>query len=311
MSKSHRSKRAQGLAAWNPKPETKTIITQVQQILREYQAHLPMTGRQIFYRLVGAYGYPKTENDYKNLLEYLNRARRARLIRWSAIRDDGVTSRGGGGFTTLDEWTQDVRTAHTWYGLNRMLGQPAIIELWVEAAGMVPQIQRVAIPYGASVYSSGGFNSVTMKHDAAQRFMHRWNQDGLPTVMLHIGDHDPSGVSIFENLSEDIGQFVEDYGYPAEIFVPERIAVTQEQADRYALDSAPPKATDTRSRSWTGETYQVEAMSPDQLAAEVTAAIDRHYDAEALEELLEREAEETERAEAFLATIDFSPLTDA
>lgn len=56
--------------------------------LEEYRAHLPMTARQIFYRLVGAYAYPKDEAGYGRLIEMLNRARRARMIPMESIRDD-------------------------------------------------------------------------------------------------------------------------------------------------------------------------------------------------------------------------------
>lgn len=85
-----------------------------------------------------------------------------------------------------------------------------------------------------------------------------------------------------------IGAFISDYGvgYADEVFEPERIAVTVEQAEDFDLDSAPPKPTDTRSVGWEGETYQVEAMTPTQLAGVVEDAILRYYDEEARGELV-------------------------
>jgi hypothetical protein len=51
---------------------------------------------------------------------------------------------------------------------------------------MVPQIERIADPYGISVQSAGGFDSLTGKHDLALR-LGEW-----PAVqILHIGDYDP------------------------------------------------------------------------------------------------------------------------
>lgn len=67
---------AYGLEPWNPTDASLRIVAQVKEVLDEYSSYLPMTGRQIFYRMVGAHGYPKTERDYKNLLDKLNRARR-------------------------------------------------------------------------------------------------------------------------------------------------------------------------------------------------------------------------------------------
>jgi hypothetical protein len=63
---------------------------QVKQILDEYRDHLPLTARQIFYRMVAAYNYPKTENAANNLGEHLTRARRAEMIPFEHIRDDGI-----------------------------------------------------------------------------------------------------------------------------------------------------------------------------------------------------------------------------
>src|SRR5262245_20951426 len=86
-----RKGRPRGFAAWNPKPETQEVLGQVQQVLDQYRDHLPLTARQIFYRLVGAFGYDKTERAYARLCEYLVKARRAQMISFDVIRDDGTT----------------------------------------------------------------------------------------------------------------------------------------------------------------------------------------------------------------------------
>ena len=45
------------LGNWRPQRKTLLLIEQIQVVLQEYAAHLPLTVRQIFYRLVGAYGW--------------------------------------------------------------------------------------------------------------------------------------------------------------------------------------------------------------------------------------------------------------
>ena len=81
--------RARGFKSWTPAPESVVLLDQVNAILDEYRAYLPLTIRQVFYRLVGAHGYEKTERAYTRLSELMNRARRARIISMNAIRDDG------------------------------------------------------------------------------------------------------------------------------------------------------------------------------------------------------------------------------
>jgi hypothetical protein len=66
-------KRPKGYAAWRPQKKTSRLIMQVKEVLEEYRDYLPLTARQIFYRLVGTKDYPKTEAAYKKLCEHLVR----------------------------------------------------------------------------------------------------------------------------------------------------------------------------------------------------------------------------------------------
>lgn len=61
--------RPRGFAAWNPRPETLALVQAVAAVLAEYAAHLPLTCRQIFYRLVATRGFDKTELAYSRLCE--------------------------------------------------------------------------------------------------------------------------------------------------------------------------------------------------------------------------------------------------
>ena len=83
------STRPRGFAPWAPRPATIMLLDQVRSVVAEYREHLPLTVRQIFYRLVGAHGFDKTEQAYERLCEALNRARRADLLPMDVIRDDG------------------------------------------------------------------------------------------------------------------------------------------------------------------------------------------------------------------------------
>lgn len=154
--------------------------------------------------------------------------------------------------------------------------------MWCEAQGMVPQLERVAEPYSVPVYSSGGFDSVTVKHAVAEEFS---TMDDV--CVLHIGDHDPSGVHVFGSLDEDICAFLQEMGGCAE-FV--RLAVTPEQIREHALPTAPPKSTDRR--AFSGMTTQAEALPPDLLASILEEAIRAQFDIDIYEQALEEEADE-------------------
>lgn len=276
-----------GLAPWKPQAKTQALLADVGALLEEDRAYLPLTARQLFYRLIGSRGYDKSEGFYERLCETLNRARRAGLVSWEAIRDDGVTMDAPSGFHGLPDFWRVVQGAADTYRRDRLLGQPYHPEVWVEAGGMVPQAARVAAHYGIPVFSSGGFDSVTAKFQAARRFLAR----GKPTIVLHAGDHDPSGLSVFDSAAEDIGQMCADLDadHPAPQF--RRVAVTPEQIQRFALVEAPRKEGDRRG-NWTGGTVQAEALRPADLAAEIRRAIEDVIDSSALARVLVAEEEE-------------------
>ncbi len=256
-------------------------------MLDEYADHLPLTARQVFYRLVGAHGYDKTERAYDRLTEHLGMARRAGIIAPEAIRDDGVTTEAPLGFHGLAGFSALVAELAAEYRRDRLDGQPVTVEVWSEAAGMVPQLARVAAPYGVAVYSGSGFDSLTAKIDAAKRAA----ASDRPLVVLHVGDHDPSGVHLFTSAYEDVKAWADDLGGAVTF---ERVAVTPEQIAEHDLPTAPPKATDRR--AFHGEACQAEALDPTTLAAIVAAAIEEHLDLDILGDLLA--VEESERDEA-------------
>lgn len=275
--------RVRGFADWRPQAKAAALVDQVKLILHEYRDYLPLALRQVFYRLVGRFGYAKTETAYGSLGDVLNRARRARLVPFSALRDDGVTRLDDVGWSGLAAcWAAIERTADN-YTIDRQRGQERRVVLWCEAAGMAPQLARVGAPYSVPVYSSGGFDSVTVKHDMARLFAAR------PTLVLHIGDHDPSGIHVFGSLDEDVRAFAGAMGADVAF---SRLAVLPEHIDRFGLLTAPPKPTDRR--AFTGETVQAEALSPDVLAELVHQAIVANLDMDAYRDALEAEEEERE-----------------
>jgi hypothetical protein len=284
------------MADWSPAPATQAVLDQVNDVLHEFSAYLPMTARQVFYRLVGAHDFDKTERAYKRLLEYLNRARRAGMVSWSAIRDDGFDTIGGGGWDSPQEVIDSAISTADHYERDHQDGQPTFVELWVEAAGMMPQAERMVSSYSVPVYSSGGFNSTTAKYQTARRIVRRWHNEGRKTAVLHIGDYDPSGVAIIDSLADDIGAFIEDLTgrWSADAVEFERVAVTPEQIGDYGLPGAPPKATDRRS-GFVDLAVQAEALSPPDLEAEVLAVMNRRWDVDAYDALLETEADERAR----------------
>ena len=264
-------KRPKGYAPWRPRAETRDVLAQVDKVLFEYRKYLPLTVRQIFYRLVGAFGYPKTECAYERLGNYLVRARRAGKVPFEAIRDDSASVMDYLHFDGEDEFYAHVHRLGRNYTQDKLAGQGHKIRLHCEAEGMMPQMHAAFEDFSVPVYSCSGFDSLTARRDLARWFHDSYVYEGKTPVMLHLGDYDPDGESIFESLAEDVWAFLSKDAPglvarhdQAELLV--RVALTEEHVSAFGLPTAPPKNTSSRTKRWSGSaTCQLEALKPDDL----------------------------------------------
>ena len=129
-----------GFAPYYPREENARLIVHIQAVLDEYAAYLPMTQRQIFYRLVARFLYPKTEAFANRLSNVLTDARRGKMIAFDDIRDDSGT------WLEPPIWTPTSARRHLrrWpreqYRVDRQDGQPRRLIVACEAEGMADQL---------------------------------------------------------------------------------------------------------------------------------------------------------------------------
>ena len=135
------------------------------------------------------------------------------------IRDDGGTVITPSSWASAEEFLEPVKYQAGQFRLDRTLGQKTRLVVICEAGGMAPQLGRVCDPFTIKVMSGGGFDSLTDKHNFAAALA----AEDRPVEVLHIGDHDPSGVSMFLAFLEDVEAFTRDFGGDATFT---RLAVT-------------------------------------------------------------------------------------
>ena len=183
--------------------------------------------------MVGKGRIEKTEKEYKGLGYVLRRARRARLIPFESISDSGsMLPIGLTGWSKPADLGTLLRAIAQNFDLDQQLGQKRRVAVWCEAQGMVAQLKRVADPYGVHVVSGGGFDSVTDKHGFAKLVI----TAAQPFDVLHIGDLDQAGESIFTVVSEDVPAFA---GAMRGDVTFTRLAITEEQVKLYDLPHVP------------------------------------------------------------------------
>jgi hypothetical protein len=148
---------------------------------------------------------------------------------------------------------------------------------------MVPMLKRAVESYRVPVASSSGFDSLTVKHDLFRDALGRYEDYGQPTILLHLGDHDPSGVSVYESMAEDLSAFCEDSEEADDGLIElRRVALTPEQIADFGFATTPDeiKPTDSRSRSFLARglapAAQLEAIPPDTLSTVVRQSRRKH-----------------------------------
>lgn len=269
----------------------------MEDILYEFVRELPLTARQVFYLMVSRYDYPKDEKAYERLCNLLNRARRGGFIEFEALRDDAASVMQAAHYADENGFYAYVRRLASGYERDKLARQEIDIRVHCEASGMMPQLARVCEPFSVPVYSCSGFDSLTAKHDLAHACHDTFTYEGKPTVIFHLGDLDPSGVSIYESMKEDVLAFLSrdvPHKDPEDVARFIRVALTPKQVRDYDLSTAPPKRTDGRSRRWKGmDTCQLEALPPNLLAELLAEKIEAVLDKDVLRE--DREAEDRER----------------
>ena len=301
-----------GLAAYQPRGPRTLLLDHVHEVLMTYVSHLPLTVRQVYYRLVATHRRsPKTQAFYKDtLVDCLSRARRAGLIRWDAIRDDGVVVETvGDGYGGLPDFADTVRWQAKNYNRDKRFGQARQIFVLCEAAGMVPQIVTALDGLPVTVKSAGGADSVTAKYDLARQCVR------MDTTVFHVGDIDPTGLVIFHQIALDVRAMAADLCRQAGDPIPEytcvRIAVLEEHIAEFGLLTGKVKEGD-KSRRWypgiggdQSLTCEVEALPPDVLARLVRKTVEAEVDMKALQRIVEVEEIERARAIAAMAGVQF------
>jgi hypothetical protein len=253
---------------------TLAVIETAEQICDEYAAQgYDLTLRQLYYQFVARDLLRNTQQEYKRLGSIVNDARLAGLIDWDHLVDRTRNLRG------LNHWSSPesiIDAVASQYRTDRWADQPYHVEIWVEKDALGGVIERPASRLDVDWFSCRGYVSQSEMWSAAMRLVGH-EDDGKQTVVLHLGDHDPSGV----DMTRDIRDRLRLFGSEAEV---ERIALNMDQVRRYDPPPNPAKITDSRAVGYVaehgGESWELDALSPEVLDALISGAVEGYLDAQ-------------------------------
>lgn len=257
------------------------LIDRVNGIITEYQAKgYMLTLRQVYYQLVARDVIPNNERSYKNLGNLISDGRLAGLISWHAIEDRTRNLRG------IQHWDSPAQivsaTAHS-YNKDKWEGQDYHVEVWVEKDALVGVVQKACDIIDVSYFSCRGYVSQSEMWGAAQRLR---RVDATP-VIIHLGDHDPSGI----DMSRDIQDRLETFGTEP-IF--HRIALNMDQIEEYGPPPNPTKMTDSRANGYVEEfgheCWELDALQPEVIEKLIQDTARKYMDAKAFNAIVFEEA---------------------
>lgn len=253
---------------------TKQALTELRDALYEIiESERPATVRQVFYRAVSAGLIPKSESEYKSICRLLAGMRRDGTLPFDWLADNTRWQRKP---RTYDSLADMLRITSETYRRAMWNSQGRYVEIWLEKEALAGVLWQVTAQYDVPLMICKGYPSLSFLYSAAETI----RDAEKPTYLYYFGDRDPSG--------EDIPRFVErelrHYAPDADITF-ERVAVTEAQIGEYDLQTRPTKTTDTRAKTFSGESVEVDAISPNDLRLLARRCIEQHIDWDTLERL--------------------------
>jgi hypothetical protein len=227
----------------------------------------PVTVRQVFYLAVAAWLIAKTETEYdKTIVRVVKEMRMSGDLPWDWIADYTRWMRKPRTYTTLEAALAETARL---YRRSLWQDQDAYVEIWLEKEALAGVLYPMTDLYDVPLMVSKGYASVTFLYEAAQVI----RATGKPAFIYYFGDHDPSGLDIPVNIERQLRAFSQG----ADITF-ERVAVQPWQIADWQLPARPTKKTDSRSKHFTGDSVEVDAIPPDLLRTMVERCIVQHLD---------------------------------
>lgn len=242
--------------------ESLAIIKRANEIIEAYEAQgYQLTLRQLYYQFVSRALIPNLQQEYKKLGSVINDARLAGLISWTSIVDRTRNLQGNSHWKNPAEI---VAACATQFQIDKWRDQRYRVEVWVEKDALIGIIEPVCRRLDVSYFSCRGYTSQSEMWVAAMRLKEYAVKNHQCPVIIHLGDHDPSGI----DMSRDIGDRLDIFCGGVKV---DRIALTMEQVDKYNPPPNPAKTTDSRFVAYIlahgKESWELDALEPTVLSA--------------------------------------------
>ncbi len=247
---------------WTPAPISCDRIEKANMILEEYATQgFDLTLRQLFYQFVSRDYLPNTGKSYDNLGVTINAARLAGLVDWNHITD---RTRELESLPYWDSPSEIIESCADEFQVNMWEEQAYYIEVWIEKEALAGVIASICEKYRVPYFSCRGYTSQSELWRAAQRLLRKKDEHGKKIRIVHLGDHDPSGIDMTRDIQDRLNLFMDNgTKYGARV---NRIALNMDQIMLYKPPPNPTKITDSRASNYISEygddCWELDALEP-------------------------------------------------
>ncbi|EGW40496.1 hypothetical protein DOT_1568 [Desulfosporosinus sp. OT] len=263
------------------------LINRINSVIDDYSAQgYSLTLRQVYYQMVARAIIPNNERSYKNLGVLISEARLAGLIDWNAIEDRTRNLKGKSHWQTPGSM---IDSAAYSYHLDHWNGQKNYVEVWVEKDALVGIVGQICGELDVNFFSCRGYVSQSEMWGAARRLKRR-QDNGQQIVLLHLGDHDPSGRDMSRDIQDRLVTF-ETHGVDFH-----RLALNMNQIEQYGPPPNPTKITDSRATKYIQEfgheCWELDALEPQVISDLISKNVRKYRDDRLYKSVLKQEREE-------------------
>jgi hypothetical protein len=243
------------------------IIIKANKIIDEYETKgFELTLRQLYYQFVAKGFLDNHDRNYKRLGSIINDARLAGLVDWDNIKDRTRFLRKP---TVWENPGQIIKAATNQYSIDKWQGQNNYLEVWVEKDALIDIVEQSSKEYQVSCFSCRGYVSQSAMYEAGKRLYN--NTDDKEIHIIHLGDHDPSGIDMTRDIFERLELFS---NWNINIH---RIALNMDQVKQYNPPPNPAKVTDSRAKEYINnygsKSWELDALNPEDLRSLIQGKI--------------------------------------
>lgn len=243
-----------------------------------------LTLRQLYYQFVRRNWIENTEKQYKRLGRTVTSAREAGIMDWLAIEDRGRTCYGP---TSEEDPANVINGVEFGLRYDQWARQDHYLEVWVEKQALEGVIARPCNRFDVRYMACKGYLSASEAWRAGLRFQ-KALEDGKICHLIHLADHDPSGLDMTKDNANRLRLFAESHKAHVR-----RIALNMEQVDHYNPPPNPAKTTDSRFKAYTDlygpESWELDALEPSVLDKLITDTINEYRDPNIWDDVLARQ----------------------